>query len=90
MQKRYVLVIAGVLVLASGVAVAGWFTKEEMPPANAKPLSVVIKSLEDQGYKNIEEVEFSGGVWEIEVHQADGKEIEFHVDPVTAQIVKRE
>jgi hypothetical protein len=90
MQKRNVLAIAGTLVLASGVALAGWFSKEELPPANAKPLSIVIKSLEDQGYRNIEEVEFSGGVWEVEVHQASGKEVEFHVDPVTAQIVKRE
>ena len=90
MQKRTILIAAGALVLAGSAALAGWFSPEEMPPANAKPLSVVIKSLEDQGLGNIEEVEFSEGVWEIEVHQAGGKEVELHVDPLTAQIVKRE
>jgi hypothetical protein len=91
MQNRTVLIAAVVLVLAgSSAALAGWFSREEMPPANAKPLSVVIKSLEDQGLGRIEEVEFSGGVWEVEVHQADGKEVELHVDPMTSQIVKRE
>jgi hypothetical protein len=71
------------------MAKADWFT-DEVPPANAKPLSDVIKSLEDQGYKAIEEVEFDDNEWEIEVHQADGSEIELHVDASTGQITKKE
>ena len=45
------LAMAGFLASAS-VAHADWFG-DETPPANAKPLSEVIKSLEDQGYRTI-------------------------------------
>lgn len=91
MKNSFVAAFATFLIIAPASAYAGWwFSKEEMPPANAKPLSEIIRSLEDQGYKNIETVGFDDGVWEVEVHQAGGKEVEFHVDPLTAKIVKRE
>jgi hypothetical protein len=89
-KNRLILGVAAGLVIVTASAYAGWFSKEEMPPANAKPLSEIIKSLEDQGHKNIEKVGFESGVWEVEVHQAGGKEVEFHVDPMTAKIVKTE
>jgi len=79
------LAVAITLVGLSTSAHAGWFS-DETPPANAKPLSEVIKVLEDQGYRTITEVEFEDGVWEIEVHQSDGKEIEIKVDPVSGEI----
>lgn len=74
-------------VLAASVlgAHAGWFG-DETPPANAKPLSSIIKAVEDRGYKTITEVEFEDGKWEIEAHQAGGKEVELHVDPFSAEI----
>jgi hypothetical protein len=34
---------------AARAAQANWFS-DESPPANAKPLSEIIKSLEDKGY----------------------------------------
>jgi hypothetical protein len=43
--------------------------------------------VEDRGYKTITEVEFEDGKWEIEVHQAGGKEAEIHIDPFSAEIV---
>ncbi|HXS07314.1 MAG TPA: PepSY domain-containing protein [Rhizomicrobium sp.] len=75
------IAIAICTVAFAGAAYASWF-EDETPPANAKPLSVIIKSLEDRGYKTISEVEFEDGKWEVEVHQANGKEMELHVDPI--------
>lgn len=68
-----------------GAAQAGLFS-DESPPANAKPLSEIIKSVEDKGYKIITELEFDDGVWKIEVHQPDGKEIHIKVDPVSGAL----
>ena len=70
---------------AAGAAHAGWFS-DESPPANAKPLSEIIKSVEDKGYKTITELEFDDGVWQVEVHQPDGKEVHIKVDPVSGAI----
>ena len=67
-------------------AQAGWFS-DEAPPANAKPLSAIIKTVEDRGLGAITEVEFEDGKWEIEVHQAGGNESEIHVDPIKGLIV---
>ena len=70
---------------AAGAAHAGWFS-DELLPANAKPLSEIVKSVEDKGYKIITELEFDDGVWKIEVHRPDGKEVHIKVDPVSGAI----
>ena len=83
---RSSLAIAICGLAASSLAVrADWF-RDETPPPNAKPLSSIIKAVEERGYGTITEVEFEGGKWEIEVHQAGGKEIEIHVDAINGQI----
>jgi hypothetical protein len=61
---------------------------EEAPPSNAKPLSEIVRSLEDQGYKDVERIKFDDHVWVIDVHRAGGKEIKLHVNPVSGQVVK--
>jgi hypothetical protein len=70
---------------AANVARAGWFA-DELPPANAKPLSEIIKAVEDKGYKTITVVEFDDGVWKIEVHRPDGNEVHIDVDPANGTI----
>lgn len=83
-HSRLALVI-GVLIATTFSARADLFG-DETPPANAKPLSNIIKLVEDHGYKTITEVEFEDGKWRIEAHQANGKEINLAVDAVTGQI----
>ena len=61
---------------------------EEAPPANAKPLSEIVRSLEDQGYNDVERIKFDDNVWVIDVHRAGGKKIKLHVNPVSGQVVK--
>jgi hypothetical protein len=69
----------------AGSAHAGWFS-HDVPPANAKPLSAVIKAVEDQGYKTVTDVEFEDGKWSIEALQADGQTVELSADPITGQV----
>ena len=69
------------------IARADWF-RDETPPPNAKPLSTIIKTVEDRKYGTITEVEFDDGKWEIEVHQAGGKEKEIYVDAISGQITR--
>jgi hypothetical protein len=80
--------ITGLIGLSMGTAHAGWFS-DERPPAGTKPLSEIIRALEDQGLGGITEVEFDDGVWKIEVHQPDGKELDIRVDPMSGQIQSR-
>lgn len=86
LRSGFVIAILG-LAASTLAARAGWF-HDEAPPANAKPLSTIIKSVEDRHYGTITEVEFEDGKWEVEVHQANGKELEIHVDAVNGQIVR--
>jgi hypothetical protein len=88
-MRRIGIAVASVLVgLAMSQARAGWFS-DEQPPAGAKPLSEVIKVVEDQRLGAITEVEFEDGVWKIEVHKPDGGEIDLRVDPISGQIQAR-
>lgn len=77
------------LALLIPVSACAWF-RDESPPANAKPLSEIIKAVEDQGYKTITEVEFEDGAWEIEVHQPKNKEVKLNVDAVSGAVTRRE
>jgi hypothetical protein len=89
-MQRWWMVIATAMVglAAAALGGAGWFS-DEQPPAGAKPLSEIIKMLEDQGMRDITEVEFDGGVWKIEVHNRDGSEVDVRVDPLTGEIRSR-
>ena len=89
MRTAFVPPLAVLLAMVSLSACARRLS-EETPPANAKPLSEIIKSLEDQGYKNIGRIKFDENAWVIEVHQAGGKEVELLVNPMSGQIVKTE
>ena len=84
---RFIVAVVVALAGAPGIAQAGWFS-DEMPPANAKPLSEIIKAIEDKGLKTITDIEFEDEVWNIEAHQIDGKEIKLKVNPITGEIRK--
>jgi len=86
-MRRFWLAVSATTIAMATLALggAGWFS-DEQPPAGAKPLSEIIKALEDQGMTTITEVEFDGGVWKIEVHMPDGKEVDLRVDPVSGEI----
>lgn len=79
------LLFALLLTAAAVGARADWF-RDEVPPVNAKPLSEIIKAVEEQGYRGISEVEFDDGLWKIEAHQPGGKEVHIKVDPVSGAI----
>lgn len=81
--RTALLIVA--LASAANMAHAGWFS-DELPPANAKPLSEIIKAVEDKGSKTITDVEFDDGVWKIEVHQPDGKEVHIEIDPISGTV----
>jgi hypothetical protein len=89
MRTAFVLPLAVLLAMVSLSACARRFS-DETPPANAKPLSEIVKSLEDRGYKSVGRIKFDENAWVIEVHQAGGKEVELLVNPVSGQIVKTE
>ena len=57
---------------------------DELPPANAKPLSAIVQSIEDRGLGAIAEVEFDDGFWEVELRK-DGRKIKLDVDPSTGE-----
>jgi hypothetical protein len=80
---------AALLAAVSLSACASRFS-EETPPANAKPLSEIVKSLEDQGYKDVKRIKFDDNAWLVDVRQPGGKEIDLRINPVSGQIIKKE
>lgn len=57
---------------------------DEIPPADAKPLSAIIKSIEDSGKGALTEIEFDDGLWKAELHNID-KKIKLKIDPRTGK-----
>jgi hypothetical protein len=68
---------------------AGLFLLSVSSPSEAaKPLSQIVKSVENQGYLPVE-VELEDGVWEIDATK-DGKAFELVLDPESAETLKIE
>lgn len=59
---------------------------DEIPPADGKRLSEIIRSVEEGGYGQVTGVDFDEHRWEIEVRK-DGMEREIHVDPKTGSVM---
>ena len=57
------------------------------PPADAKPLSEIIRMIEEQGdVAYIDEVDWDDdGHWDIEYVRTGGGEVEVEIDPVSGQ-----
>ena len=85
MNTRHFYIVLTILVAVPAIAFAGWFG-DERPPVNGKPLSEIIKLVEEAGHKTIVELEFEDGVYEIEALDAQGKEVKLKVDPVSGKV----
>ena len=59
---------------------------DEKPPANAIPLSQLIKMLESKGFNPIVQVELDDGVWEVEAYR-DNRKLELKVNPVSGKVI---
>jgi uncharacterized membrane protein YkoI len=58
----------------------------EMPLNDAKPLSEIVRTLEEKGYSPFVEIEFEDGQWEVKVYK-EGVKRELKIDPVSGKIV---
>jgi hypothetical protein len=57
---------------------------DEMPPANAMPLSTIVQSVDAGGLWVVTEVHFDDGFWEVELRK-DGRKVKVTIDPRTGQ-----
>ena len=72
------------ILLALGAAHAR--DKDEIPPATAKPLSEIVKSLEAEGHTVITDIDFDDWIWVVRTYKT-GLEFELRVDPVTGEVL---
>ncbi len=57
---------------------------EEKPPANAKPLSELVRTIEKRAdFQAFESIKFDDDAYEVEYFMKDGKEKKVHIDPVS-------
>ena len=83
MQQLLRLAALIAIPLAAGTAHAR--DKDEVPPATAKPLSEIVRSLEIEGHTVITDIDFDDWVWVVRSYKA-GFEFELRVDPVTGEV----
>jgi hypothetical protein len=57
---------------------------DEKPPADAKPVSEIARTIEQRpDFQAFESIEFEHGVYEVEYYTKEGKEKKLHLDPVS-------
>ena len=59
---------------------------DEIPQHDAQPLSKIVRTLEEQGFSPIVEIEFDDNLWEVEAYK-EGDKRELKVDPVSGRII---
>jgi len=60
--------------------------KDQIPLANGKPLSEIVRILESEGNRVIPEIRFDDWVWVARVYRS-GLEFEVRIDPVSGEIL---
>ncbi len=61
---------------------------DERPPPNSKPLSLILKSVEEQESGSISEAEFDDGLWEVKVCATDGCQ-KLYINPKSGKEKRR-
>ena len=82
MRRRF-FAVAALSPIALSVAPA--MAQVARPPADAKPLSEIVKILEDAGFTPYD-VEFKAGRWHIDATNKDGQRRDLRVHPATGEI----
>lgn len=80
---RTTALLSGLIAVPFAASIA---LANDTPPADAKPLSEVVKSLEDEGYERISDVSFDDGKWEVDAYKGEQKR-DLEVDPHTGDIL---
>ena len=58
----------------------------DIPQQDAQPLSKIVRTLEEQGFSPIVEIEFDDNLWEVEAYK-EGDKRELKVDPISGRII---
>lgn len=78
-----IFLMFGLLLSPLAIALA-----DEKPPRGSNPLSVILKSVEEQELGNISEAEFDDGLWEVKVCTTDGCQ-KLYINPKSGKEKRR-
>lgn len=86
MKKRIILSVCSGFILSCVIQTA----MANGIPTNSLPMSQILKNLQSKGYKNIREVKFDDGIYEVEALDEQGNEHILRVSPKTGELIKNQ
>lgn len=74
------------LILAISLALTGGYA---MAQTNSGQMTTteIMQAVEQAGYTDIRDVEFDGGLWEVEATGTDGRRVDLQIDPRTGEVL---
>ena len=79
--RNFTIILLVSSLLIAPLSLAG---ANDLPPTGSKPLSVILKSVEEQKLGVIREAEFDHGLWEVEICNAGACQ-ELYIDPMSGK-----
>jgi Peptidase propeptide and YPEB domain len=79
--KNFILILLVSSLLLAPLSLAG---ANDLPPMGSKPLSIILRSVEEQKLGVIREAEFDHGLWEVDVCDAGACQ-ELSIDPMSGK-----
>lgn len=75
-------------VVGAGLLLSSWVqaAADEVPPKSAKPLSEVLRGIEQHGYTPVISVYLENGRWQLQAFKA-GQKRALKVDPLSGRII---
>ncbi|HAT9776981.1 TPA: PepSY domain-containing protein [Legionella pneumophila subsp. pneumophila] len=86
MKKRIILSVCSGFILSCVIQTA----KANNIPAHSLPVSQILKNLQNKGFKNIREVKFDDGIYEVEALDDRGNGYVLRVYPTTGELIKNQ
>lgn len=66
------------------------FADDHHIPSTALPLTTILDSLEKQGFKSIQKIEYENGSYEVKAVNSDGMKVKFQINPTTGTPIPSE
>ncbi|MDH5824791.1 PepSY domain-containing protein [Luteimonas sp. RD2P54] len=79
-MKTFPIRAAAPLALACALAAAAAQAQEPMTEAQVRA------TLEAEGYTNVDDIAFEGGMWEADASSADGNRVDLRIDPASGEV----
>lgn len=86
MNRSFAITLSTAIAAALSLAAVPGLADDDRAPPQQNAVQI-IQQVEAAGFRDIRDVEFDDGLWQVDATAPDGQRVELHIDPATNEIL---